>query len=247
MPGGLDLALGAHQPLRHRRLRRRGTRGRSRRVVRPPSVRSVSATCASMASAGWQQVKMSSSRSSGKVVSSIVVLHGLAAPRAGASSRPACGRGGCGRWRGCAPSSPATRPGWPGRRRAASARRRSRTPPARPPRRGRSRRGSRSAQRGRVPTASRKTCSRIATTPRSGGPRSRRPCGPPGSATASSIAASRSSASKMQVAAERLLGLDERAVGGQRLAVLHAHGRRRLGRLASCTPGVTPGVWLIAW
>src|SRR4051794_20077706 len=39
-------------------------------VVRPPSVRSVSATCASVASAGWQQVKTSSSRSSLKVGSS---------------------------------------------------------------------------------------------------------------------------------------------------------------------------------
>ena len=48
---------------------------------------------------------------------------------------------------------------------------------------------------------------------------------------ASSIAASRSSASKKQVAADRLLDLDERAVGGQRLAVLHPHGGRRLGRL----------------
>ena len=37
---------------------------------RPPSVRSVSATCASSASAGWQHVKRSSSRSSGIVVSS---------------------------------------------------------------------------------------------------------------------------------------------------------------------------------
>ena len=34
-----------------------------------------------------------------------------------------------------------------------------------------------------------------------------------------------------QVAADRLLGLDERAVGGQRPAVLHPDGRRRLGRL----------------
>ena len=34
-------------------------------VVRPPSVRSVSATCASSASAGWQQVNRSSRRSSG--------------------------------------------------------------------------------------------------------------------------------------------------------------------------------------
>src|SRR5438876_1039822 len=31
------------------------------------------------------------------------------------------------------------------------------------------------------------------------------------------------------VAADRLLHLDERAIGGQRLAVLHAHGGRRLG------------------
>jgi hypothetical protein len=40
-------------------------------VVRPPSVRSVSATCASVESAGWQHVKTSSSRSSGNGVSSI--------------------------------------------------------------------------------------------------------------------------------------------------------------------------------
>ena len=42
-------------------------------VVSPPSVRRVSATCASVASAGWQQVKTSSSRSSGKVVVSSMV------------------------------------------------------------------------------------------------------------------------------------------------------------------------------
>ena len=47
-------------------------------VLSPPSVRSVSATWASMASAGWQQVKISSSRSSGKVVASTSVLHVLA-------------------------------------------------------------------------------------------------------------------------------------------------------------------------
>ena len=39
--------------------RRRGTRGRSPRVVRPPTSRSVSAICASAASAGWQHVKIS--------------------------------------------------------------------------------------------------------------------------------------------------------------------------------------------
>ena len=41
-------------------------------VPSPPSVRSVSATCASSASAGWQQVKISSRRSSGIAVSSTV-------------------------------------------------------------------------------------------------------------------------------------------------------------------------------
>src|SRR5258705_13170144 len=49
----------------------------------PPRVRRVSATCASMASAGWQQVKMSSRRSSGNVV----VFIGTSA-RSPATSRP---------------------------------------------------------------------------------------------------------------------------------------------------------------
>jgi hypothetical protein len=48
-----------------------------------------------------------------------------------------------------------------------------------------------------------------------------------------------------EVAAERLLHGDERLVGGHRLAVLHAHGRGRLGDCIS-TPGLTPGVSLIA-
>ena len=39
-------------------------------VDSPATARSVSATCASVASAGWQQVKISSSRSSGISVSS---------------------------------------------------------------------------------------------------------------------------------------------------------------------------------
>ena len=43
-------------------------------VVRPPSVRSVNATWASSASAGWQHVKISSSRSSAKSWSSIVLV-----------------------------------------------------------------------------------------------------------------------------------------------------------------------------
>ena len=46
-------------------------------------MRSVSATCASVASAGWQQVKTSSSRSSGKVV----VVHRPSSAASGTSSR----------------------------------------------------------------------------------------------------------------------------------------------------------------
>ena len=46
-------------------------------VVSPPSVRNVSATWASSASAGWQQVKTSSSRSSGDCRLVHLVLHGL--------------------------------------------------------------------------------------------------------------------------------------------------------------------------
>ena len=45
-------------------------------VVSPPSARNVSAIWASIPSAGWQQVKISSSRSSGKVVSSITSCTG---------------------------------------------------------------------------------------------------------------------------------------------------------------------------
>ena len=52
-----------------------------------------------------------------------------------------------------------------------------------------------------------------------------------GMRAAISSAASRSSASTTQVAAEVLLRLDERAVGEQRLSVLNAHGRGRLDRL----------------
>ena len=46
-------------------------------VRSPPSARKVSATCASRPSEGWQQVKISSSRSSGNVVLLHLVLHGL--------------------------------------------------------------------------------------------------------------------------------------------------------------------------
>ena len=56
-----------------------GRRARSPAVVSPPSVRSVSATRASIASAGWQQVKTRRRRSSARAVSSV----GLRRPRRG--------------------------------------------------------------------------------------------------------------------------------------------------------------------
>ena len=70
---GADLALGAHEPLRHRRLGDQEGAGDLVGASGPPRVRSVSATCASTASAGWQQVNRSSSRSSGIVV--VIHLH----------------------------------------------------------------------------------------------------------------------------------------------------------------------------
>jgi hypothetical protein len=50
-PGGFDLALGADQPLRHVASPTRNARAISA-VLRLPRVRSVSATCASVVSAG---------------------------------------------------------------------------------------------------------------------------------------------------------------------------------------------------
>ena len=47
---------------------------------------------------------------------------------------------------------------------------------------------------------------------------------------------------EQEVAADRLLDLGERAVGGQRLAVLHAHRGRRLEGADSSRPRLTPGV-----
>ena len=172
-------------------------------VVRPPSVRSVSATCASVASAGWQQVKISSSRSSGNVVVVHLVLHGLGhleQPRllrqrpvaADAVDRAVARRSSIeprARVVRHAVARPALRRdrerllrGLLGEVEVAEeADQRGEDAP--PLRRGRPARGS-------------------ATTPRSGAPRSRRPAAPRGSCAASSIAASRSSASKKQVAAD---------------------------------------------
>ena len=109
-------------------------------VVRPPTRLSVSATCASAASAGWQHAKISSSRSSGIAVSS---SSGSCSARASSSVFRAsvCSR----RIRSIAPvarggDDPGARVRRR-RRRAASARPPRRMRPGRRPRRGRGRRG----------------------------------------------------------------------------------------------------------
>ena len=66
--------------------------------------------------------------------------------------------------------------------RAASARRRPRTPPARLPRRGRNRRGSRSGSRGRGPTRRGRPARAAPTSSPTAAPRPRRPSAPPESA-----------------------------------------------------------------
>ena len=166
-------------------------------VVSPPSVRSVSATCASTASAGWQHVKMSSRRSSGKVVLFTSSSTSPRARRAGRLSRRGSARGGCGRWLGCAPSSSSQARGLSGtpsrgQRSAAianascaasSARSKS---PRKPIRVARTR-----------PHSSRKTCSRVVPVHLEGRISTAPPMRAAGTRAATSIAASRSSASRM--------------------------------------------------
>ena len=208
-------------------------------VVSPPSVRSVSATCASSASAGWQHVNIRLE----PLVGERVVVHLVLLCRRGSASSSRR------RLRAQASRSRRIRsiarlravvdePGAgvaPGRRRAASARRRSRTPPARRPRRGRSRRGRRPGSRATRPHSSRKTCSsgsaRSALHERAHLDRAVR--APPGSARRPRSRRRGSSASNEVVAAERLLRLGERPVGRQRLAVADADGRRGVAPAAA--------------
>src|SRR5260221_1941660 len=58
-------------------------------VVRPPSVRSVRATCADGSSAGWQQVKISRSRSSAIMLASLVAGCSCSSRRTRSASRAA--------------------------------------------------------------------------------------------------------------------------------------------------------------
>src|SRR5256886_3086958 len=203
-------------------------------VVNPPSVRSVNATCASVASAGWQQVKTSSSRSSGNVVvSSNDTWSGSAASAAAASSRPVFAASvrsrrmwSIARLRAVVTSHAPGLRGVPSRGQrsaatanascaASSARSKS---PRKPMRVARTR-----------PHSSRKTCSISALALHDrpylyGAPGARR-----GNARGQLDRGVEVVGLVEVVAAELLLGLGERAVGGQRLAVLDAHGggRRR--------------------
>ena len=164
-------------------------------AVRPPSARSVSATCASSASAGWQHVKRSSRRSSGNVVSSISISGDCGASRSCvfSVSRRSRRMRSIARFRPVVTSQARGFAGVPsaGQRAAAianaswaasSARSKS---PRRPIRLARTR-----------PHSSRKTCSRIAYCSLRGRTSIAPPMRAAGMRAASSIAASRSSASK---------------------------------------------------
>ena len=195
--GTLDLRLRAHEPLGHRRLgdeEGASDLGRAQAAERAQRQRDLRLDRERRVTAGEDELE--SLVGEGRRRPSRRLRPGLLRePRAGGSSPRACDRGGCGRSRGCAPSSAARRPGCPARRRAASARRRSRRPPARPLRRARNRRGSRSARRAPAPSVRGTTARGSLSAPRAGAPRSRRPCYAAGMRLATSIAASRSSAS----------------------------------------------------
>ena len=152
--------------------------------------------------------------------------------------RAACGRGGCGRSRGCGPSSRARRRGLSGapsrgQRSAAIANASWVASSAR----SKSPRKPISAASTR-PHWSRKACSSIALTTSI----DRAHLDRAAHAAAGILRGELDRRVEVvgleeQVAAERLLHLDERAVGGQRLAVLHPHGRCHLAAAASETRG----------
>ena len=118
-------------------------------VSRPPTVRSVSATCASRLSAGWQQVKSSGRRSSAAIGPPSRSVHPSGLPRsraerAGPDSAPGDAAG---RRPGGGPPSSATRRGCSGSLRSASAPGPTRPRPAPAPRPRPSRRGCAPAPR----------------------------------------------------------------------------------------------------
>ena len=211
-----------------RRFRHAGRPGRSRRWSARRGLRSVSATWASIARAGWQQRNMSSSRSSGMAAASLPDARPV--PRfisvrrritsTGASWRPACDPRRTrlmARLRAVVINQAAGLRG--DRRRGASARRRWRTLLGRPPRRDRGRPGSRPSPRALGPTGPGRPARRVGHAPCSVGRTStaRRGDAPPGIFAASSMAASRSVGLEEQEPADRLFDVDERTVAHQRL------------------------------
>ena len=243
-PGGLDLALRPHEPLRHRRLGDQ-ERARDLAVLSPPSVRSVSATCASGASAGWQHGEHELEPLVGErrrvhrdppALGALeqVGLRGERAIAPDAVDRPVpCGRHQPGaRVGGYAVARPTLRGdrerllrGFLGEVEVAEEADQGRedAPPL----------VAEDVARGSLPLHDRPHLDRAAHAGRRD-PRGQLDRGVEVVGL------------EEQVAADGLLELDERPVGGQRLAVLHADRRRRRG-LCSCWPGVTPGVSLIAW
>src|SRR3954453_1144806 len=149
-------------------------------------------------------------------------------PRAGGSSRPGCGRGGCDRWHGAGQWLSARRKGWSACPLAATAPQRLQTPPARLPRRGRSRRGSRSAQRGRGPTRrGRRAREWLVLHDRTDFDRTPEPGR--GDLRGELDRGVEIVRLEEKEAAKRLLGVDERSIRGERAAVVHAHGGGRFG------------------
>ena len=150
-PGGLDLALGPHEPLGHGLL---GNEEGAGDLLGPQPAQRPQRECdlrlerQRRVAAGEQQLEPLI----GDRHFVHVVLTRPPAHPAGGSWRRACGPGGCGRSPGSVRWSPARRGGWRASPRGASEPQRPRTPPGRLPRRGRSRRGSRSGRRGHVPT-----------------------------------------------------------------------------------------------
>src|SRR5262245_60309536 len=199
-------------------------------VLRPPRARSVSATCASSASAGWQQVKMSSSRSSGKFVPAISssTVSWRSSRRSFAASVRSRRIRSIARLRAVVTSQARGLAGVPsrGQRSAATVKASCADSSARS-------KSPRNPTRAAInrPHSSRKICSMGVLALNDGAHLDRTTHasgGDPGREVDRSVEVVRL---VDEVAAQGFLRLDERAVGRQGPAVLHTHGRCRVCRM----------------